>query len=316
MKRHPPQSFLPLMMISFAVLALTACLSGAGTTPEEGAPAEATRLPSTSTPLPPPSDPTAPATTTHTPTPSQTVTPSQTPTPPPTLTPTWAFNEAGEVIAPILLYHHIAGNGDNRYYVSPERFREQMKALHDWGYTAIPMSLLLEALINGAELPPRPIVITFDDGHTSVFENAFPIMQEYGFTGVFYIVSNRLKADGFVNADQLKEMTAAGWEIGSHSQSHIDLPSNHDLVHAQIRQSKLTLEEALGVEVQTFAYPYGTIDPYVAQKVQDYGYKAAVGLGKSWKHTMRNLYYLERIEIYGNYTLDDLATRLPWGDEE
>ena len=190
-----------------------------------------------------------------------------------------------------------------------------MKALQDWGYNSIPMSLLLEALIYGAELPPRPFVISFDDGHSSVYENAFPIMQEYGFTGVFYIVSNRLEADGFVNADQLKEMAAAGWEIGSHSQSHIDLPSNHEVAHAQIRGSKLTLEDVLGVDVQTFAYPYGTIDSYIAQKVQEYGYQAGVGLGKSWKHTMRNLYYLERIEIYGHYTLADLTARLPWAND-
>ena len=242
--------------------------------------------------------------------------PTATPTPPPTAPPTWVFNNAGKVVAPILLYHHIEENGGNRYYVSPEEFHAQMIALREWGYTTIPISLLVDALVNGAELPARPVVISFDDGDISVYENAYPIMQDVDFTGVFYIVSNRLESQGFVNVNQLKEMIVAGWEVGSHSQSHIDLPTNHDVVHAQIRQSKLDLEYALGTEIATFAYPFGTIDDYIVGKVQDYGYEAAVGLGKSWTNKLGNLYYLERIEVYGNYTLDDIAARLPWVAED
>lgn len=253
---------------------------------------------------------------TSSPVPSPSLEPSSSFTPSPTLTPTWIFNEPGKVIVPILLYHHIEEKNGNRYYVSPENFRAQMEVLQEWGYATIPISLLLDALVNGAELPQRPVVISFDDGNTSIYENAYPIMQNIGFVGVFYIVSNRLNAKGFVNVDQLNEMIAAGWEVGSHSQSHLDLTTNHDAAHTQMRQSKLDLENALETDIATFSYPFGAVDEYIGRKAQNYGYKAAVGLGKSWTHTRGDIYYLERIEIYGGYSIDDLAGLMPWARED
>ena len=249
-------------------------------------------------------------------TPSPSVTPSSTVTPSPTLTPTWAFNEPGQVVAPILLYHHVEGETSfSRYIVPVPDFRAQMKALHDWGYTAIPISLLLEALIKGAELPEKPIVITFDDGNRNVYDNAFPIMQEFGFPGVFYIVGNRVNSGtDITHAPELKEMVDAGWEIGSHGYTHTDLTIDHSIARYEILQSKNDIEEALGIDVQTFAYPFGTVDPYLAQKVQDYGYRAGMGLGLSWTHTWSSMFYLNRIEIHGNYSVDQMRALLPWGN--
>ncbi|MBN1665565.1 MAG: polysaccharide deacetylase family protein [Anaerolineales bacterium] len=247
------------------------------------------------------------------PTEAPTPTPSLTPTPTPTFTPTWIYNEAGQVVAPILLYHHIDGDlYSGRYYVSVPSFRAQMETLASWGYTSITLSTLLDALIEGAELPARPVVITFDDGDLDVYENAFPIMQELGFVGVFYIVSNRLESNGFVNVEQMQELLAAGWEIGSHGQTHVELTGNHALARSEILDSKLALEEALGIKIESFAYPFGTIDAYLAQKVQDYGYRAAVGLGTGVTHTWSSLLYLQRVEVYGEYTLEQFTARLPW----
>lgn len=250
-------------------------------------------------------------------TPSPTLTPTPTKTPTPTLTPTWAFNEPGQVVVPILLYHHIEGEvSNNRYSVSVPDFRAQMEALHNWGYTAIPISLVLDALIDGAELPPKPIVITFDDGNRNIYDNAFPIMQEYDFPGVFYIVGNRVDSGtDIAHTPELKEMVAAGWEIGSHGYTHIDLTLDHSIARYEILQSKLDIEEALDVDVQTFAYPFGTVDPYLAQKVADYGYRGGMGLGVSWTHTWGSLFYLNRIEIQGSYSVEHMGTLLPWQGE-
>ena len=260
--------------------------------------------------------PTIVPTETPTLTPSPTQTPTPTDTPIPTLTPTWIYNEPGQVVVPILLYHHVEGDlSYSRYYVSEPSFRAQMQALYDWGYTAIPISLLLDALIDGAELPPKPVVITFDDGNRNIYENAFPIMKELGFPGVFYIVGNRLNSGtNIAHAPELKEMIDAGWEIGSHSYTHSDLTLNHSIARYEILQSKIDIEETLGVEVQTFAYPFGTVDPYLAQKAQDYGYRAGMGLGLSWTHTWSSMYYLNRIEIHGHFTVDQMGALLPWQD--
>lgn len=263
------------------------------------------------------SEPTRPEAPSSTPEPSLTPQPSTTPsptvpqptsTPSQTPTPQWLYHEPGEVVAPILLYHHVEGESTlSRYQVSIPDFRAQMQTLDKLGFTPVSISTLLTALLDGGELPEKPIVITFDDGHLSVYENAFPIMQELGFPGVFYIVANRINGSpDFVTAAQLKEMIAAGWEIGSHSFSHADLTQNHAIAAKEIGESKTTLEKTLSTKVETFAYPFGTIDPFTAQKVSDYGYQAGMGLGKSKTHTWNTLFYLSRIEIYGYYTLENL----------
>ena len=143
-------------------------------------------------------------------TPSPTSTPVPTDTPIPTPTPALVWTAPGDVITPILLYHHVsdAGNGI-RYYVSNADFRAQMQALHDWGYNSITVSELVDVLIHGGELPNRPVVITFDDGNIDVYQNAFPMMHALGFVGTFYIVANRLQSKYFVNVEQLQEMAEA-----------------------------------------------------------------------------------------------------------
>lgn len=267
------------------------------------------------TPNPATSTLTATATATNTESPTHTPTiATPEPTDTPTIIPsaTWVYNEPGQVVAPILLYHHVSGDKyRSRYYVSVPDFQAQMQALYDGGYTAVTISQLLDALIEGAELPEKPIVITFDDGHMSVYENAFPIMESFGFPGVFYIVANRINnSDGFVDIEKITEMISAGWEIGSHGYTHADVTLNPDAAYFEIAQSRVALEQALSTDIKTFAYPFGKIDPVSAQKVSQYGYRAGMGLGTKIIHRFDTLLYMHRIEVYGEYTLDDFLMRI------
>jgi len=273
------------------------------------------------TPTPTPTiTPTATQTFTPSPTPTETLTPSPSATPKPTVTPTpvLSFQGPGKVICPILLYHHIkvvpapvpvAAEGT---YVSPENFRAQMKAIKDWGYTPIPISLLIKAINFGAMLPDRPVVITFDDGDSTVYTVAFPIMKEYGFVGVNYIVGTYMGAEGFMNADQLKETIAAGWEVGSHTMTHANLTESPN-VDWEIAQSKANLEAALGVKVETFSFPFGngydTED--IMNKVRA-NYGGAVGLGVFTEQGPNNLYYLWRRATEYSWDIATFGSFLPW----
>ena len=184
-----------------------------------------------------------------------------------------------------------------RYYTSPADFEWQMQALKDWGYTTIPISLLVETIMQGAPLPPRPVVISFDDGWESVFDNAYPIMQARGFIGVMFIIETAVGAQGYMDIAQLQTMTGDGWEIGSHSMTHPHLPAVHDQINYEAGQSKVRLESKIGINVETFAYPFGEIDPFVRHKIKEYGYLAAVGLGTQYVNDLGTLYYLSRIEV-------------------
>ncbi len=250
---------------------------------------------------------------TATDTPLPTDTPAPTDTPLPTSTPELVWNPGGQVTAPILLYHHVSDEGNgNRYYVTVDKFRAQMEALRDWGYTTITVSALVDVLIHGGDLPSRPVVITFDDGNVDVYQNAFPIMHELGFIGTTYIVANRLQSKYFVNVEQIQEMANDGWEIGSHGMTHTDLTTDYSMANFEMRQSMLTLEDATGKAVSSFAYPYGKTDDFVSTKVSEYGYSSGMGLGAGFQHPLGTLFYLSRMEIQGDYDMTKFASMLPW----
>lgn len=173
----------------------------------------------------------------------------------------------------------------------------------------------MEAIINGALLPPRPVVISFDDGYESVYENAYPIMQAQGFIGVMYLVGEYVGSQGYKDTGQIQAMTGNGWEIGSHSMTHPHLPAVHNQINFEAGQSKGRLATEIGVSVETFAYPYGEIDDFVVDKVIDYGYLTAVGLGTQYVHGLDSLYYLSRIEVRNGTDLTAFADLLPWSGQ-
>jgi len=255
----------------------------------------------------------------------ETPVPTRTPKPPtrtprptktPEFTPTWAFNPAGEVTAPILVYHHIVlGDPQNLYSVSVDIFRKQMEALHDFGYTAIPISLLVQAITQGAELPPRPVVITFDDGNRDIYENAFPILQEMGFVATMYLIDSYLDSGGgSLSIEQAQDLLAAGWEFGSHSMTHSDLTGNHDILWYEIKNSRKVLEERIGAPVQTFAYPFGAMDAASLDWARN-SYTAAVGLGVSSQHWISTLFYLSRFDMRSTVDMAQFINFLPWKDQ-
>jgi peptidoglycan/xylan/chitin deacetylase (PgdA/CDA1 family) len=283
------------------IMGLSILLFGCGT----GIIAEPT--PTTTFTPPPPTDAER-ATVTSTPTIAPTFTASPIPTA------TWVHQGPISVVVPIILYHWIAVSPINsQYYVPPEKFEEEMKLLHDWGYTTITTELLIKAITQGADLPPRPLIITFDDGHLNNYTTAFPIMKKYGFTGVLYIVSSYMGADQYMNADQIKEMAAAGWEVGSHTISHLNLTSlepqrqRHEIV-----DSRKILEAKLGMTIRTFSYPFGMSDGGVIDYVHFAGYLAAMSLGFTDDQGTSNLYTLQRREIKGTYDVKQFSAFLPW----
>jgi peptidoglycan/xylan/chitin deacetylase (PgdA/CDA1 family) len=232
----------------------------------------------------------------------------------PTPTPTWVVQGPDSVVVPILLYHRIGESPVNsQYYVSPDKFEAQMKLLHDWEYTIIPIESLVTAIKEGAHLPPRPLIITFDDGDISVYNTAYPIMQKYGLTGVVYIVGNYMGTEGYMTAEQIKDLVAAGWEVGSHSRSHNDLRSLDPAIQkVEIVDARKALQLATGSSVDTFAYPYGFAGDTAGDYVHAAGYVAAMGLGFTCDQGKSNLFWLQRRDVRGQYDIKQFAGFLPW----
>lgn len=261
---------------------------------------------------------TATATQTFLPTETPTASPSPTFTDTPTLIPEpqWHLQGPGELVVPILLYHHIdISPSDNFYYLSPNEFEEQMYLLREWGYTTISVELLVMAIKAGALLPPKPIILTFDDGTMGTFTNALPIMQKYNFTGTSYVVYNYIGGNSYMSVDQIRALTDAGWEIGSHSLSHIELTKNPARERDEIVESRKKLQSLLDVPILSFAYPFGISDRSSVDYARFAGYMAAMGLGNKSLQSDRNLFYLYRMEVNRNMDLAAFASLLPWRED-
>lgn len=225
------------------------------------------------------------------------------------------FQGPGTVFVPILLYHRIdVSNTQSQYYVPPDKFEEQMKLLHDWGYTTITTELLVQAIREGANLPQRPIILTFDDGHLNNYTIAYPIMKKYGFTGALYIVGEYIGSPNYMNADQIKEMVHNGWEVGNHSMNHFDLTllDTQQQQQYEIVASREVLEDQLDVPIQTFAYPFGIYDQTVINLTYSTGYIAAMGTGYTYNQGVFNLLALQRRGVNGTRDIKEFASFLPW----
>jgi peptidoglycan/xylan/chitin deacetylase (PgdA/CDA1 family) len=216
-----------------------------------------------------------------------------------------------KVICPILLYHRIdTPSKADPYYVTPDQFRAQMQALKDWGYTTISIDRLVDVIHFGGKLPARPIVISFDDGDITVYTQAYPIMREFGFKAVNYLVADYVGTPGYMNVDQLKELSAAGWDTGSHSLTHPDLTTSKQL-DWEVVFAREKLEKLLGVTVDTFAYPFGKTNDDIKGFVAKH-YRAAMGLGVYVTQKRSDLYFLWRRPVELGCDLKTFASYLPW----
>jgi peptidoglycan/xylan/chitin deacetylase (PgdA/CDA1 family) len=204
---------------------------------------------------------------------------------------------------PILVYHHVVpGHQSPVLYVTPEAFEQQLKYLQSSGYRSVSFADLADCLEYGMPLPERPVIISFDDGWENQFQNAFPLLQKYGFSATFFVVTSYLDHQNFMTVEQLKAMLAAGMVIGGHSRSHPALPSigNPQRLKDEIAGSKSWLEQQLGVAVDTFAYPYGAYTQATVAAVKAAGYRTARTVDSGTHATLDNLETLPAV-IYPEY---------------
>ena len=200
---------------------------------------------------------------------------------------------------PILMYHHIAVNSDERVdTVSPETFAAQMAYLHQHHYHVVTIDEYVAALLEKRSLPRKSVVITFDDAYEDNYSNAFPILKKYNFPWMLFIPSDFIGTPEYLSVGQIKEMMRHGMKVGSHSRRHAYLPDVIDPVRLEdeIVQSKRILEETLGVRVNIFSYPVGGFNDAIIGDLQKAGYTAAVTTNRG-DFRNKNRWALTRIKV-------------------
>jgi peptidoglycan/xylan/chitin deacetylase (PgdA/CDA1 family) len=187
------------------------------------------------------------------------------------------------ITLPILTYHWIRVNPVStdqlgfHLSVTPEHFAQQMAFLHYAGVHTLSLGDAMAALQTGKALPPRSVVLTFDDGYGDFATAAAPVLQREGMVGTVFVVTGFLGHTAYMTADQVKQVEGMGMVIGCHTVNHLDLARvPAALAQAQISVSHQQLEELTGHKVLDFAYPYGGFTPAIAQMVLANGFREAV----------------------------------------
>jgi len=228
---------------------------------------------------------------------------------------------------PILMYHSISEHASPKYKpfaVSPALFAEHMDYLHQLAYTPITVTQFINARVKGSSaLPERPVILTFDDGFADFFTGAFPTLLRYGFPATLYVTtafvngtSRWLQREGeaarpMLTWDQLTEISAAGIECGGHSHRHPQLDTL-PLAQAQdeIVHCKKLLEDHLGQEVSTYAYPYGYHSAAIKRLVLQAGYTSACTVKNEMSSEATDPFALVRLTVSPGTNLDALVTLL------
>jgi len=190
-----------------------------------------------------------------------------------------------------------------------------MNFLAQKGYHVITLDQLYNTFYGKSLLPDKPIAITFDDGYRDNFTNAFPIMQKYHFPGTVFMVSSYINGDGFLTADQLKQLHASGWTIGGHTENHIDLSKvSSETVVKELKNSRSTLENLLGQPIKYIAYPFGGYNSSVMNLAKADGYTAGFTTARGWTHQESDPYALQRIYCYANMGIQEFERRITHPD--
>lgn len=195
----------------------------------------------------------------------------------------------------VLMYHKVNDVAGNPLTMPVSLFDEQMDQLRELGYKVVGLDDVLAHYVERAPLPPRAVLITFDDGYHDNLDNAARVLRKYGYPAVLFVPigylddrhplphEERLASEGILNPTvdwgELGELEREGIRIESHGISHRPLADLEvDEAAREISLSKLRLEERLGRPVRAFSYVKGSeahYKPVHLSLVRQAGYDVA-----------------------------------------
>jgi len=254
--------------------------------------------------------------------------------------------EAYTVKVPILSYHNLDKNvtKENTFTVTPEKFRSDMEALKEKGFNTILFRDVLDYVNKGKDLPQNPILITFDDGYTSNYQYAYPILKELGMKATISVIGISAGKDTYKGTNikmfphfdyaKAKEMYDSGIiDIQSHSFNMHDNSKYEGSYREGVLQkanerekeyisilkkdyamSKETIEKNVGNKVFVYTYPMGKYSVLSEALLREFGNKITVttqpGVNMIVKGLPQSLYALKRINVTNDVSSDELLKEI------
>jgi peptidoglycan/xylan/chitin deacetylase (PgdA/CDA1 family) len=207
---------------------------------------------------------------------------------------------------PILMYHYISTPPPNadvyriNLSLDPAIFEQHLAYLRAENYSTISLQNLHDALMMGAPLPPKSVILTFDDGYLDHYTHAFPLLQAAGYTGTFFIITGFADtlAAGHLNWEHIKTMAEAGMQMESHTKTHPDLRGRtyEFLVH-EFLGSIESLNFHNNQQTRFLCFPGGKYDAYTLDILRTTDILRAVTTTPGTLHTTDNYYEMPRLRI-------------------
>ncbi len=252
--------------------------------------------------------------------PTATPTTLPTPTQTPTLLPTPdALARGRQVRLPIFMYHYVepwpaqADEIRKNLTVRPADFEAQMAYLHQQGYVTVSLYDLTYALALGRPLPPKAVILTFDDGYRGLAQYAAPVMKPYGYTGTIFVITEFMdnKLEAYLSWPDAEALYAQGWKIEPHSKSHEQLSGRDRAFQLyQMLGSVQTVQAHIGVQPRFFCYPSGKYDDLTLKLAHEMNLWGAVTVDYGQTHTLADLFTLTRVRVSGQATLAQFEAAL------
>ncbi|MGH3570851.1 MAG: polysaccharide deacetylase family protein [Pseudonocardiaceae bacterium] len=234
-------------------------------------------------------------------------------------------------IVPVLLYHSVSADPAPwiaPYTVTPQVFARHLELMAASNRTPLTVSHLVDALAGREKLPPRPLLVTFDDGFAD-FADAASMLAARDMPSTLYVTTGVLRGRGprrrppevalppapMLDWSQLAELAEQHVEIGAHTHTHPQLDVMRPAAAArEILLCKHLLEEVLGHEVPSFAYPHGFHSAAVRRSVREAGYTSACAVGNALSSRADHVLALARLTVRADTTGEEMAAWLAGRD--
>lgn len=221
---------------------------------------------------------------------------------------------------PVILYHYVEYVKDPGDFIrrgldiTPKNFEDQLKTLKDNNYQTYFVKEIPQLLSGKIKYASESAVITFDDGYEDFYTDAFPLLKKYQVKTTIYLIYDFIGKKNYLNEGEIKDIIDSGLvEIGSHSLSHVYLASaSASEARKQIFESKQKLEDAYGIKVETFSYPYGAYNKNVIELVKEASYSAAITVKQGLTISKDNLFSLPRLRtgLFSGRPITDVIQEL------
>lgn len=181
---------------------------------------------------------------------------------------------------PVLMYHHIqsreaaTANKQTNLTVYTDVFASQMQYLKDKGYSAVSMTDLVNFFDSGTPVPAKSVMITFDDGYSDFYSDAYPILSGLGFRATVFVPTGLMQNPGYLSWDEISGMNSIVL-FANHTWSHKNVASKNTPMENEIGTADTQLSEHGLNSPKIFAYPYGPESIPAENYLNSLGYKAA-----------------------------------------